>query len=160
MACVRIRNLEITETLHWVLNPETALPEEFTRQTGLYNTALSDKPVLDSVSPQIAAFVDRDIIVWTHPPRRSTAIYRHFRMTQPKGKELFLQRLAETTLPDRESYALASLAEHFQLPVEGLRRAEQAGIIGAKIFIRLAQQLQQTGMLRLAGGVARRVPAS
>lgn len=141
VACVKIQGDAIRDTLHVLLNPEIPIPEEFTRQTGLYPAMLHQQPSLDQVLPQVASFIGRDSIVWVGQARRNTAIYRHLRLTQTPGKELFLQRLAEKALPHLTSHSLHSLSQHFQLSEQNLQRASGSAQNGAQIFIRLTQQL-------------------
>jgi DNA polymerase III epsilon subunit-like protein len=141
IACVRVNQLEITDTFHQLLNPESPLSEEFTRQSGLYSADLIDQPVLEDMLPDMAAFIGRDIIIWTHSPQRTNAVYRHFRLTQPPERQLFLSALAEKTWPDRSAYSLVALAA--ELKLELTPRAESAALAGAQVFITAIQTLQQ-----------------
>jgi DNA polymerase-3 subunit epsilon len=141
VACVKIRNLRITERYQALLNPGVLLSEDFTRQTGLYPADVFEQPTLEVRLPEIAQFIDRDIIIWSHLPRNGNALYRHFRLTQPKEKEFFLRTLAEQALPDLSRYTLPVLADYYRLPERSPARAESAAEIAAELFLRLLETL-------------------
>ncbi len=143
VACVRIHNLQITETLHLQLNPGTHLPEEFTRKTGIYTQQLREKPSLETVLPDLAAFMERDVIIWVNPPGKTNAVHRYFKLTQPRERQLCLNHLAQKTVPDLPRYGIVPLSQHLKLAPEGLERIETATIIAAKIFLALLGKLEK-----------------
>jgi DNA polymerase-3 subunit epsilon len=142
VACVKIRNLRITERYHTLLNPGVLLPEEFTRQTGIYPADVFEQPVLETQLPEISRFIDRDMIIWSHLPRNGNALYRYFRLTQPEEKELFLRTLAEQALPDLSRHTLLALADYYRLPERNPVRAAVAAETAAELFRRLLETLQ------------------
>ncbi len=143
VACVKIHASKIERAASWLINPSTLLPEEFSRQTGLYVSDLNTQPKLETVLPDIAAFIERDFIIWSGHPKRTNAALKHFRLTQPKDKELFLQTLAQKLLPDLKKHTIVALAQHFDVDTDRLLRAESHAQASAEVFIHLLQQLEE-----------------
>lgn len=141
VACVRIHNMTIADTFHQLVNPESPLSEGFTRQSGIYSTDLIHQPDVEEMLPDMAVFIGRDMIIWTHSPQRTNAVYRHFRLTQPPDRQLFLSTLAEKAWPDLPRHSLTALASDLKLDLSP--RAESAVKAGAQIFMRAIQTLQQ-----------------
>jgi DNA polymerase-3 subunit epsilon len=146
LACVKIKDARIAETLHMRFRPPHALPEEFTRQTGIYTQNLRECPPLESVFPELAAFIARDVIVWVNPPGKTNAVYRYFKLTQPRDRQFFLFNLAQKLLPNLSRHSLRHLATHLDLETEGLARTENAAIIAAKVFINFLDLLRKHGV--------------
>lgn len=143
VSCLRIRDNHIADALHLRLNPGITLPEEFTRRTGLYNAALLNQPSLPDALPEVAAFIGRDIIFWTGSPRKTNAVHRHFRLTQPRERQFFLQTLAEKALPELPRHNLATLAAHFGLPAEHLQQPEATAITASEVLLRVLETLRE-----------------
>lgn len=138
VACLKIRGLAVAERFHALVDPEVLLPEEFTRLTGIYPADVITQPLLEDVLPELAKFIERDVIIWTHSPRKSHAVHRHFRLTQPREKEFFLHTLAEHTLPDTSRHSLSALADFYQLPdcnpIRATAMADAAGMVFLKLL--------------------------
>ncbi|MCE3234424.1 MAG: hypothetical protein K0Q50_604 [Vampirovibrio sp.] len=143
VSCLRIRDNRIADELQLLINPGLTLPEEFTRRTGLYNSALLNQPALQDALPDIAAFIGRDIIFWTGSPRKTNAVHRHFRLTQPRERQFFLQTLAEKALPDLPRHHLNNLTEHYAIPSAEIQQPEAAARAAAQILLRVLETLQQ-----------------
>lgn len=143
VSCARIRDFRVSETLHTLINPGMTLPEEFTRRTGLYNATLQDKPALDVVLPEIAAFIGRDVIFWAGSPHKTNAVHRHFRLTQPRERQFFIQTLAEKALPDLPKHMLSALATYFGLEPETLQWPEMAGTTTATVLLNILEILNR-----------------
>ncbi|WP_373531150.1 GIY-YIG nuclease family protein [Vampirovibrio sp.] len=150
LACVKIRDARIAETLHMRFSPPHALPEEFTRKTGIYTQSLRECPPLESVLPELAAFVERDVILWANPPGTTNAVHRYFKLTQPRDRQFFLLNLAQKLLPDLPRHGLNHWAAHWGLETDGLARTENAAIIGAKVFLKLLDLLGKQGVTQFA----------
>lgn len=146
LACVKIQDARIAETLHMRFRPPNALPEEFTHKTGIYTQSLRECPPLESVFPELAAFVARDVILWVNPPGKTNAVHRHFKLTQPRDRQFFLVTLAQKLLPDLPRHSLNHLATHFGLETDGLARTENAAIIAAKVFLNCLDLLRKQGV--------------
>lgn len=148
VSCVRVINFAIAEKQHFVLKPENPLPEEFIHQLGIYDATLKDQALLADALPEIAAFVGRDIIVWPKKPLRNNAVYRYLRLTQPPDRQLYLQNLAEKTLPELTQHSPTILAQHFQIQIEAThlqnrlgRLAAEPAIQSARILVALLERL-------------------
>jgi DNA polymerase III subunit epsilon len=142
VACVRVHNGHMADRFHQFINPGLPLPEEFTRRTGIYPATLENQPNLEMVLPELASFIGRDVIIWTHSPQKTHAIHRHFRLTQPPERQLFLQSIAEKALPQLPKHTLSALAHHFQLDNNPWLRAESTAQASAEIFLQLLHLLR------------------
>lgn len=151
LACVKIQNQRIAETLHMQFSPTQALPEEFTRKTGIYTRTLRNKPSLEAVLPEIAEFVGRDVILWANPPGRTNAVHRYFKLTQPQDRQFFLTSLSQKLLPELPRHGLSQWAERFGLETDGLSRTENAAIISAKVFLNFLDLLLKEGIETYSG---------
>lgn len=147
VGCVRMLGLKIAEAFSLQINPETDLPEEFTRQTGIYSTQLRDKPTMEEALPMIAGFINRDVIIWTAHPKKLSALHKTLRLTQSREKEIFLSQLAEAALPEVGKTSLNDLVAHFNLDDQSPVRAEAMAMRGAQAFTRLMQLLDDNGSI-------------
>lgn len=160
VGCARIRNFQVTESMQVLLNPGVPLPEEFTRRTGIYQRVLDDKLSLDEALPELAAFVGRDVIVWAPSSQKSTPVHRHFRLTQARDRQFYLQTLAEKALPELPRHNLANLAAHFNLtPVAGFS-AEETAQLTAQLWIHLLTQLAETVQIQDLNALLNFCPAT
>jgi DNA polymerase-3 subunit epsilon len=144
VGCAKIRDFRVTERMQVLLNPGVPLPEEFTRRTGIYSGALDQQPTLDEALPDLATFVGRDVLVWAPSSQKSTPVHRHFRLTQARDRQFYLQALAEKALPELPRHHLNTLAAHFGLhAVEAFSPAERADLAG-QLWIQLLSRLAET----------------
>lgn len=165
VACVRIRDLQVTDSVQFLVNPGSPLPEEFTQRTGIYGGTLADLPALGDVLPELAAFVGRDVIVWAPASSKNTEVHRHFKLTQARDRQFFLQALAEKALPELSRHTLSSLANHFELSPFGLRTAtafsaQESAQLTAQLWIRLLQHLAETRHMATLSDLLAFCPAS
>jgi DNA polymerase III epsilon subunit-like protein/predicted GIY-YIG superfamily endonuclease len=137
ISCVQLRRGEISETLH---------------------LSVPDNALTPDTLQSIAHFIGRDVILWANPCLKANKVYRHFKLTQPRDRQLSLRQVAQTTLPGLPSYQLKRLATHFNLETNGLERNGNAAITAAKVFARLLPLLNQQGVSRFDQLLSRCTP--
>ncbi len=141
--------VEVVESAHWFVNPETYLSEEFIRYSGLYPSMIQDAPLLAAVLPELAAFVGRDTILWVEPPKTNTALYRCFRLTQPRDKEVSMAAMAKAAGFTTRSSSLTAIARQAGLSTLTLdARSDSRLRFAAGLFPQLLALLQSTGMIQ------------
>lgn len=165
VACVKIRNLTVEDSLELRINPGVPLPEEFTRRSGIYPSNLENSPTLEEALPELAAFVGRDVIVWAPSSQKMTAVHRHFKLTQARDRQFYLQSLAEKALPELTRHNLTTLANHLELTPFGLPHnsafsASESARLTAQIWIQLLQNLAQTRQIDSLDALLKFCPAS
>jgi DNA polymerase-3 subunit epsilon len=165
VACVRIRDLQVADSLQFLVNPDSPLPEEFTQRTGIYASMLADLPKLEDILPELAAFVGRDVIVWAPASSKTTEVHRYFKLTQARDRQFFLQTLAEKALPQLSRHTLSSLANHFELSPFGMKTgtafsAPESAQLTAQLWIRLLRHLSESEQISTLNDLLNFCPAT
>lgn len=141
----RVRNGEIVEEFHTLVNPETPIPFFISMLTGITDEMVQDAPKFSEVADRFLRFIGDSVLVahnagfdmrfLNHEVGR---LFEDYRLANPS---MCTVQLSRRLLPDVENHKLKTLAEHYSVPLVNHHRANEDAYATARIFIHLLQQL-------------------
>lgn len=122
---LRVENNSIVSSFSTLINPQTYLPPEITRITGITTTDLVTAPSFSQVRESLRELLDGAILV-AHNARFDYGFLKHEFMRHEirfSAKQLCTLRLARSLFPSLPRHNLDTLIEHFHLPCKRRHRA-------------------------------------
>ena len=152
----RVRNGEIVEEFHTLVNPETPIPFFISMLTGITDEMVKDAPKFSDVADSFLRFIGDSVLVahnagfdmrfLNHEVGR---LFEDYRLANPS---MCTVQLSRKLLPDVENHKLKTLAEHYSVALVNHHRANEDAYATARIFINLLEQMKsQHGVTDLGG---------
>ena len=152
----RVRNGEIVEEFHTLVNPETPIPFFISMLTGITDEMVKDAPKFGDVADSFLRFIGDSVLVahnagfdmrfLNHEVGR---LFEDYRLANPS---MCTVQLSRKLLPDVENHKLKTLAEHYSVALVNHHRANEDAYATARIFINLLEQMKsQHGVTDLGG---------
>ena len=146
----RVKNCEIVEEFHTLVNPEMPIPFFISVLTGITDEMVRDAPKFNQVADAFLKFIGDSVLVahnagfdmrfLNHEVGR---MYEDYRLGNPS---LCTVQLSRKLLPDIENHKLKTLAEYFRVALVNHHRANEDAYATARIFINLLDQLKTRGV--------------
>ena len=145
IGAVKIRNNEIIDRFETLVNPRRRISEEIQKLTGISNEMVKTAPLFQDVAEKFQEFT-KDCIFVAHNvqfdygflqaeyDRLDSRFVRPFLCTKVMMKKYF---------PELESYSLANLTAHFQVPLLQHHRAMCDAEATAHLFLIINQKRSQ-----------------
>lgn len=126
IAAVKVENNEITDEFQQLINPEVPIPRFITKLTGISNSMVANKPIIEETLDELKKFIGTNTIVghnisfdyrflqenfWRH---------KNFLLTNDTLCTMKLARRMHSDLPSKK---LGKLCEHYGLVNEQAHRA-------------------------------------
>ncbi len=146
IACVVVRDMEIRQTFHSLVNPRQFIPTFIEQLTGITNAMVYNAPEEAEVFAKVgellslpnAVFVAHNVSFdWnfvTNSLQRSA-------LDVPDIPQLCTCRLANRLLPKKQKKNLGAVAAHFDIRIEGRHRAGGDAEATARVLIEFLEQL-------------------
>lgn len=137
IGAVKIRNNEVIDTFQTLVNPQRRISEEIQNLTGITNEMVKTAPLFQDVAAAFQEF-SKDCIFVAHNVQFD---YGFLQAEYGKLEEKFVRpflctkQLAKKHFPDLESYGLANLTRHFEIPLVQHHRAMCDAEATAKLFL-------------------------
>jgi len=152
IGAVRIRGGEILEKFHSFLNPNTHIPPEITKLTGITDDMVRDAPQKEEVLPRFHQFAGGSCLV-AHNASFDTGFV--FGKSAALGIEftndvLDTLQLARAHLTSLKSHKLNRLASHYGITFRHHRAIDDAETT-AKILFKMFEEIAQKGTDTLRG---------
>ncbi len=139
---VKIRNLEISESKEFFINPEIRIPIYVQKLTSVKQADLQDSPTIENVIDQILEFIGDDILV-AHNAAFDVPFFNSVlkRLNRPllENKSICTNIMTKHMLPEIQKSNLTYLSELFKIDFEDAHRALSDSILTAKIFIKFLE---------------------
>jgi DNA polymerase III epsilon subunit family exonuclease len=132
----------ILEELHFVIDPGIPIPQIITHITGITNEEIKGKPTLDELKPQIIEFIGNYPILG-HSIQFDIDFLNANGIAE-EATPLDTFQLAQTLLPNEESYSLEILSEKYQLPHPNKHRADDDTRVAIELYKLLLQKIKET----------------
>lgn len=138
---VRIRQGEIVDKYHTMVNPGIPLPLKIKRITGIDDADLADAPAIAEVISDVVDYIGNDAIVGHNISfdLGFLAAAHGLPLNNPHYDTVELARLL---LPDAVSYRLESLCSRLEIDTGGSHRALNDAMATAKLLVMLLRKLQ------------------
>ena len=153
----RVKNGEIVEEFHTLVNPETPIPFFISMLTGITDEMVKDAPKFSEVADKFLRFIGDSVLVahnagfdmrfLNHEVGR---LFEDYRLGNPS---MCTVQLSRKLLPDVENHKLKTLAEHYNVALVNHHRANEDAYATARIFINLLEQLTTQHGVNDLGGV-------
>lgn len=149
VAAVRVENGRLGTEFHALVNPGQRVPTAITRLTGITDEMLCDQPHIDTVFPQLHAFLGSATIV-AHNATFDLSFLnfdaRRLVSTPLLNPVLCTQRLARRLLAGLRSRSLDAVAAHLGVSCVSLHRALGDARITAEVLLILLEKLTAQGI--------------
>ena len=149
IAAVRVAEGRLTAEFHTLVNPGRKVPAAITRLTGITDDMLNDQPRIDTVFPQLHAFLSSSVIV-AHNADFDVSFLnfdaRRVLSAPLLNPSLCTLRLARRLLSGLRSRSLDAVAAHLGVACPDRHRALGDARITAEVFLILLEQLSAQGI--------------
>ncbi len=162
IGAVKLRNLEIVEEFQSFVNPEKHIPENITKITGIDDSMVADAPSEREAILKFIEFCGGAPLV-AHNAKFDMSFVRACcnRCRIPyKAHSIDTLALCKAGVPNRKSYSLDAMADHFNLGDFNHHRAVDDAKMLSQIFIKLVEEVrkgrtvEKLGDLNAIGGSA------
>jgi DNA polymerase III subunit epsilon len=125
IGAVRIRNHEVIEEWHSLINPQRSIPGHITRLTGISNEMVRDAPVFAEIADQFLAFMGDGIFVAHNVNFDYGFISYEYERLERRFRFPKLCTCAgmRRKYPGHKSYGLGNLCQLYQIDLESHHRA-------------------------------------
>jgi DNA polymerase-3 subunit epsilon len=149
IAAIRVAEGRFAAEFHALVNPGRKVPAAITQLTGITDDMLHDQPHIDTVFPQIHAFLRSSVIV-AHSADFDLSFLnfdaRRLLSTPLLNPSLCTLKLARRLLPSLRSRSLDAVAAHLGVSCLNRHRALGDARITAEVFLILLDQLSAHGV--------------
>ncbi len=143
---VKVEEGKITETFSSFINPQSYLPKEITKLTGITEDDLYDAPLFTDLIFQFNQFIGNSIIV-AHNSQFDTSFLK---AEYQRSEENFLDnpvlctlRLARQLFPSLPSKSLKDVVKFLKIKHKNLHRALADAMVTAKVLIKMMDILEE-----------------
>lgn len=152
VSAVRVQGGVIGEQFSTLVNPETSLPLEITRLTGITRERLATAPCFAEVAAALRAFVGADPLVAHNAAFDYGFLREEWRRvdTLYTATTLCTAKLGRRLVAGLRRANLASLLAALDVPAEGAHRADADALATARAFLKLLALAQEAGATTLA----------
>ena len=144
IALVRVEGGVITERFSTLVNPNTPVPSNITKLTGITNAMLIGKPTFDQILPKVISFIGDSILVGHKVEKDIHFIDKYYRQVYRKRfkhPHICTLNLSRNLLPNIKEYSLQYLADYFDIERKRVHRALDDAETTAMVFIELLKIL-------------------
>jgi len=148
---VKVVNGKIVDTLKTFFNPESQLPSEITKLTGITDYDLTDAPYFYSFITAINNFIGNSIIVAHNSSFDISflkAEYERVLEVFPNNMILCTLKLSRKLFPFLKSKRLSDVAKHLKIKHKDLHRALSDATLTAKVLIKTLEILEQDYLIK------------
>ncbi len=128
IGAVKVRNGEVTELFHSLINPRMKLEARIEELTGITGEELQGQPLLEEILPKLEEFLGEDVLIGHRIEFDYAFLKRAFvnqnRVFEKQGIDTL--RLARILVSGCTSKRLESLCSHFGIEYEAHRALEDA----------------------------------
>ena len=151
IGAVKIVNREVVDTFHCFVNPQTPIPREITKLTGINDEMVKDAPVIEEVLPQLIDFLGDAVLVAHNAPFDLGFIKEKCKRINIEIKNGILDTLmlSRELLKDIKRHSLNYVAEYLGVPMARHHRALDDARTTGEILMRLLDSLESRGVHRL-----------
>ncbi len=158
VACVRVRNGEVIDSLQTLINPLRRIPPFIAQFTGITQEMVNDAPTAKEIMPDVMHFIDGAIIVGHNVgfdigflSYEAQLVGRAF---PPDGLDTI--PLARRFCPGLKRFKLDMVASHLNIPTVNRHRALGDATVTAAVFLRILELARQQNISTL-GQLRRRL---
>ncbi len=148
IACVVVRNGEITEVFETLVNPQRSIPAFVSRLTNITSEMVRHAPTFEHIAPDLVRVLEGNVFVAhnaTFDWRFVTAELSRSTGQKLRGRKLCTVKLARKVLPQLSRRSLDYVARYYGVEITNRHRAGGDAIATARCFIRMMSDLSHSG---------------
>ncbi len=145
IGAVKLRNLEVVEEFHSFVNPEKHIPENITKITGIDDSMVEGAPSEKEAILKFIKFCGEAPLV-AHNAKFDMSFIRaacHRCRIPYKAHSIDTLALCKAGVPNKKSYSLDAMAEHFNLGDFNHHRAVDDAKMLSDIFVKLVEEVRK-----------------
>lgn len=158
----KVRNGEIVDEFHSLVNPKTPIPEFISQLTGITDAMVKDAPSFSDLLLRFLDFVDDSVVVAHNAQFDLRFINHEIGLMEPDHKlgnpHLCTVQISRNLVSGVENHRLNTLARHFGVPLVNHHRAKDDAFATAKIFVSLLDMLSENGVEDIESAIRLRMP--
>ncbi len=150
IAICKVKNGEIIDEYTTFINPERNIPFEVQKLTHITNEMVKDAPTIEEALPDILDFIEGTTLV-AHNSDFDITFLSYF-IEKEGYKDRFNNLIIDTLMVAKELYyylpnkKLGTIVEELGIKLEGAHRAINDTRATAKMFVRMAEDLEKKGL--------------
>ena len=151
IGAVKVQKGEITDKFSVFVNPETPIPFEIEKLTGINDNMVIGEPVIEEILPKFLAFCEGAVMV-AHNAGFDMSFIRRNSERQGLPCEFTVVdtvALARVLLPNLNRYKLDTVAKALDISLENHHRAVDDAGCTAEIFVKFVQMLKERDIFNL-----------
>ncbi len=151
IGAVKIKDNQIVDRFHTLVNPEIPIPPQIVKLTGITDEMVKNQPTIDEVMPLFLEFI-KDYPVVAHNANFDTSfIKKNCAQLGLLFNNTIIDTLslARLLLPKLKKYRLDVIAKALQIELKNHHRAIEDAETTAKIFINFLKTLEKRGIQKL-----------
>jgi len=155
----RVRNGEITDKFHSLLNPEMPIPEFIGALTGIRDDMVADAPKFAEIAEDLMRFIGESVLVAHNADfdlgflnYEIGRVYKGYHLGNPS---LCTVQLSRGLISEIQNHKLKTVANYYSIDLVNPHRASDDAHATAKILLNLLQEMKAIGVDSF--GVARRL---
>ncbi len=147
IGAVKVSKGEITDRFSAFINPETPIPFEIEKLTGIRDDMVMDEPKIDVVLPQFLEFCKDTILVAHNASFDMSFIMENCDRLQIPHDFTFVDTvgIARVLLPNQAKHTLDAVAKTLGVSLENHHRAVDDAEATAEIFVKFLPMLRKEG---------------
>ncbi|MDZ4244819.1 MAG: 3'-5' exonuclease [Candidatus Gracilibacteria bacterium] len=153
IGAVKVRNGEIIDTFHTLLNPERFIPHNVIQIHHITDSMVADAPLFSDIIDKFAEFMDEDAIFTAHNVEFDKAFinqeFIRIDCSPMPHQSLCTLKLARKVFPGFRRYNLGSLCDSLGIELPNAHRALDDSMATAKILLKIFEKLEKDGVTTL-----------
>ena len=147
IGAVKIKNGQIIDQFHTLVNPGCSIPYRITKLTGISDDLVKNAPKIKDVLPKFMEFCHHNILIAHNAKFDISFIKNKARNINLNVKNAVLDTLAlsRICLPHLKRHGLNNIVKHFGVKLENHHRALDDAQATADIFIKLIDLVKANG---------------
>ncbi len=148
IGAVKVRNKQITDTFHVLLNPQREISEHVTELTGICNKDVKGMPTFREIQSDLLRFLENDVLLGHHVIFDYSFLKRAFvnngeirnkEMDTFERKGIDTLKIAKQKITEIESRSLTSLCKYYQIELNAHRALNDA-MATSDLYLKMADQ--------------------
>ena len=145
IAALKVKDKEIVDEFHTLINPKVLIPPFITRLTGIDNKMVKDAPSISKIMPHFIDFLKEDPMVahnatFDHGFLSHNALQQGYKFANDR---ICTRRLASRLLPDLTSKRLHCVCDHLKIDNIQEHRAMGDALATHHIFLKMQDMIEK-----------------
>ncbi len=151
IGAVKVSQGEIVDKFSTFVNPETPIPFEIEKLTGIHDDMVMDSPTIEKVLPEFLAFCGDAVLVAHNANFDMSFIKENVRRMEIPKEFTYVDTvgIARMLLPNQAKHTLDAVAKTLGISLENHHRAVDDALATAEIFVKFIPMLEKEGATTL-----------